>query len=113
MTVFNIPQFSGVNGFTIVNCHNNAGDGVRVQTGSTLTVSNQAKVVSTQNLKSGVIADNGAGLTLVNSTVTANSVKDIQLTFGSRADLQTLTFGSYACDATVLVRGTTTITCPH
>ena len=42
-----------------------------------------------------------------------NTVRDIQLTFGTRADLQTLTFGSYTCDATVLVRGTSGIICPH
>jgi hypothetical protein len=40
-------------------------------------------------------------------------VKDIQLTFGARADLQTLVFGTYTCDATVLVRGTSGIVCPH
>jgi hypothetical protein len=48
----------------------------------------------------------------VNSVVTANAL-DVQLTFGTRADLQTLTFGSYSCDPTVLVRGTSGITCPH
>jgi len=30
-----------------------------------------------------------------------------------RADLRTLVFGTYACDATVLVRGNSTIVCPH
>jgi len=113
MTVFNIPQFSGVPGFSTVNAHNNTGDGVRVQTGSTLTLSNQARILSTQNGRTGFLADNGAGATLVNSTVTGNTVRDIQLTFGTRADLQTLTFGTYTCDATVLVRGTSGISCPH
>ena len=46
MTVFNTPQFSGVPGFSTVNAHDNTGDGVRVQTGSTLTLSNQARIVS-------------------------------------------------------------------
>jgi hypothetical protein len=49
----------------------------------------------------------------VNSTITGNTGTDIQLTFGTRADLQTLTFGTYACDTTVLVRGTSSIVCPH
>jgi len=113
MTVFNNPQFSGVPGFSTINAHDNTGNGVRVQTGSTLTLSNQAKVVSTGNSKVGLLADNGVGVTLVNSTLTGNATKDLQLTFGARADLVTLTFGSYACDATVLVRGTSGIACPH
>jgi hypothetical protein len=113
MTVFNNPQFSQVPGFSTVNSHNNVKNGVRVQGGSTLTLSNQAKVISTQNAFMGLIADNGVGLTLVNSTLTGNANKDLQLTFGTRADLSSLTFGSYTCDATVLVRGTSGIVCPH
>ncbi len=113
MTVFNTPQFSGTPGFTTINVHNNTGSGVRIQTGSTLTLVNQAKILSNQNAGGGLVADNGVTLTLVNSNITGNTGKDIQLTFVTRADLQTLTFGSYACDATVLVRGSVPITCPH
>jgi hypothetical protein len=113
MTVFNIPQFSGVPGFSTINAHNNTGSGIRVHSGSTLTLSNQAQVMSTQNAQMGLVADNGVGITLVNSTITGNTVQDIQLTFGARADLQTLTFDTYTCDATVLVRGSSGITCPH
>jgi hypothetical protein len=112
MTVFNTPQFSGVPGFSTVNAHNNAGIGVRVLSGSVLSLTNQARVISTQNGR-GLVADNGAGVTLVNSTITGNTLTDILLTFGSRADLQTLTFGTYACDDTVLVRGSSSISCPH
>lgn len=113
MTVFNTPQFSGAPGFSTINAHNNTGNGVRIQSGSTVTLVNQAKIVSTQNGRMGFIADNGVGVTLVNSTITGNTTRDIQLTFGARADLQTLTFGTYTCDATVLVRGTSGIVCPH
>ncbi len=113
MTVFNIPQFSGAQGFSTINSHNNQGNGIRVQGGSTLTLSNQAKIISTQNANTGLLADNGVGLTLVNSTLLGNTVKDLQMTFGVRADLRTLTFGTYSCDRTVLVRGTSGITCPH
>ncbi len=113
MTVFNIPQFSGVNGFSTVNCHNNTGNGIIVRDASTLRVSNQAQVISTDNGASGLIADDGAGIVLVNSTIMGNTVKDIQLAFGSRADLQTLTFGAVTCDETVLVRGASEITCPQ
>lgn len=56
---------------------------------------------------------NGGSLTLVHSILTDNTGHDLQLTFGARVDLQTLTFGSYSCDATVLVQGTSVITCPH
>jgi hypothetical protein len=113
MTVFNTPQFSGAPGFSTINAHNNTGNGVRIQSGSTVTLVNQARIISTQNGRTGLIADNGVGVTLVNSTITGNTVRDIQLTFGARADLQTLTFGTYTCDATVLVRGTSGIVCPH
>lgn len=113
MTVFNIPQFSQVQGFSIVNSHDNQGNGVRVLEASTFTVSNQAKVLSTHNGGSGIVADNGIALTLVNSALSGNSVKDLSLTFGTRADVSSTTFGSYTCDATVLTRGTVTLTCPH
>lgn len=113
MTVFNIPQFSGVQGFSTVNASNNTGNGITVRNGSTLTLSNQARVISQGNTKVGLVGDNGAGVTLVNSNLTNNTVRDLQLSFGSRADLQTLTLGTYACDLTVLARGTNTVTCPH
>ena len=113
MTVFNTPQFSGAQGFSTINAHNNSRSGVRVLTGSTLTLVNQARVISNQNGILGLVADNGAGLTLVNSTLTGNSAIDLQLTFGTRADIRTTTFGTYACDASVLVRGTSGVACPH
>ncbi len=113
MTVFNTPQFSGAPGFSTINAHGNTGNGVRVLAGSTLTLVNQARVVSTQNGRIGFLADNGVGVVLRNSTITGNSLADIQLTFGTRADVLTSTFGTYTCDATVLVRGTSGITCPH
>jgi hypothetical protein len=111
MTVFNIPQFSGVSGFSTVNVHNNR-NGLVIQSGSTLTLTNQAGINSNQNTQTGFVADN-ASVTLVNSTIKDNTLRDIQLTFGTRADLQTLMFNSYTCDATVLVRGSSGISCPH
>jgi hypothetical protein len=113
MTVFNNPQFSGAPGFSTINSHNNQGSGVRVLNGSTLTLSNQAKIFSMQNTRTGLLADNGVGVTLVNTTLTGNTAADLQLTFGARADLQTLTLGTYSCDKTVLVRGTSSVACPH
>ena len=112
MTVFNTPQFSGVPGFSTVNAHHNTRAGVRIQRGAELTLTNQARILSNQNM-TGFIADNGAGVTLVNSNITGNTLRDIQLTFGTRADLTTLIFGTYTCDSTVLVRGASGITCPN
>ena len=113
MTVFNTPQFSGAPGFSTVSALGNTRSGVRVLNDAVLTLVNQARVVSTGNGTIGFVADNGAGVTLVNSTITGNAASDIQLTFGARVDLRTLTFGSYTCDGTVLVRGTSGIVCPH
>jgi hypothetical protein len=114
MTVFNTPQFSGAPGFSTINAHGNTGNGVRVLAGSTLTLVNQARVLSSQNGRIGVLADNGAGVVLVNSILTGNTTRDLQLTFGTRADLA-VTLGTYTCDSTVLVRGAGSgqITCPH
>lgn len=113
MTVFNTPQFSGVSAFSTVNCHDNNRNGIVVRNTSSLRLSNQAQVISTGNAATGLIADDGSNIILVNSNITANSVKDIELSFGSRADLQTSTFSSLSCDATVLVRGTGGIACPQ
>jgi len=113
LSVFNTPQLSGLMGFSTLNVHNNTGNGVRVLTGSTLALTSQGRVMSTQNSRTGLVADNGVGITLVNATITGNTTKDLQMTFGARADLQTLVFGTYTCDATVLVRGTSGIVCPH
>jgi hypothetical protein len=113
MTVFNNPQFSGVPGLSTINTHDNLGSGISVQSGSTLTLSNQAQMTSTHNTQKGLSAANGASVTLVHATITGTAAQDMQLTFGARADLQTLTFGTYTCDATVLVRGSSAITCPH
>jgi hypothetical protein len=113
MTVFNIPQFSGVPGFSTVNAANNTGAGVAVSSGSTLTLVSQARIFSAANA-SGLRADNGAGITLVNSALSGSTTgKDLSLTFGTRADIQSTTLATWTCDATVLVRGTAAITCPH
>jgi hypothetical protein len=113
MTVFNLPQFSGAPGFSAINAHDNTGSGVRVLSGSTLTLSNQAMIASNQNGRVGLAVDNGGGATIVNSTIAGNAVRDVQLTFGARADLQTSVFGTATCDATALVRGTSGIVCPQ
>ena len=113
MTVFNNPQFSGVPGFSSINTANNLGNGIAVLTGSTLTLANQAQISSTANGVFGLLADNGSGITIRNTTLTGNTVKDLQMAFGTRADVQVnVNIGTRGCDATVLVRGAS-FTCPQ
>ena len=112
MSVFNTPQNSGIPGFSTIETKNNTRTGVRVLTDARLTLVNQAKVTAQQNGTVGFTADNGAGVTLVNSTLTGNTARDLVMTFGVRADLRTLVVGTVTCDATVLVRGTSGIVCP-
>ena len=112
VTVFNTPMNTGQMGFSTINTSDNTGSGVRVLTGSTLTLVNQARVISKQNAL-GFVADNGAGVVLVNSEITGNTTTDVTLTFGTRFDSGSLQFATYKCDSTVLVRGTSGIICPH
>ncbi len=113
MTVFNTPQFSGAQGLSTINSHNNTGNGVRVLRGSTLTLVNQAQLTSSQNGTFGLFTDNGAGVTLRNTTLSGNTTRDLLLTFGARADIQVMVaVGTVTCDATVLVRGAS-FTCPQ
>jgi hypothetical protein len=112
MTVFNNPQFSGAPGFSTINAASNGGNGVAVLTGSTLTLVNQAQLNATGNGAIGLLADNGAGVTVRNTTLTGNTVRDLQMTFGARGDFQVgLTVGTRTCDATVLLRGNA-FSCP-
>jgi len=92
-----------------VNVYDNSSYGMLLQTASSGVLDN----VSAHGNTTGVVADDGVSLWVANSSLTANLSKDLQLTFGSRADLRTLVFGTYVCDATVLVRGTSGIVCPH
>lgn len=92
-----------------VNVYDNASYGILLQTASSAILD----AVSAHGNATGVVADDGVSLWIADSSLTANLNKDLQLTFGSRADLRTLVFGTYVCDATVLVRGTSGIVCPH
>ena len=93
-----------------VNSHGNSASGLVLQTASSAVLSG---VSLSNNSRMGVAADDGVSLIATSSTITGNLVADLQLTFGTRADLRTLTFVTYTCDATVLVRGNSGIVCPH
>jgi hypothetical protein len=96
--------------FVRVSSHDNLGSGIVLRTASSAVLFD---VSATGNGGIGLDGDDGVSITLSSSSATANAIRDIQLTFGTRADLRTLAFGTYSCDATVLVRGTSGITCPH
>ena len=93
-----------------VHSHDNSQSLLVLQTASSAVLSD---LFLSNNARLGVMADDGVSLIVTTSTMKGNVVKDIQLTFGARADLRTLTFGTYTCDATVLVRGTSGIVCAH
>jgi hypothetical protein len=111
LTMFNTPAFSGAPGVTTLTTMDNGANGISVLTGSNLTVIHQASIISNANSGSGVLADNGSSITLIQSKLMGNA-KDIMLTFGSRADITTCQLTTLACDATVLLRGDTGRTCP-
>jgi hypothetical protein len=87
----------------------NGQTGIVAREGAHVTLSG----VNTHHNVRGLVADNAAGITVDTSTIINNTTRDIQLTFGTRADFRTTTFATYTCDATVLVRGTSGIVCPH
>jgi hypothetical protein len=95
---------------TGVNVHDNSRHGVLLQRTSNIVGSN---IAVTHNGGVGLVADDVVSIKLTTATITNNTVRDLQLTFGAHADLLSLTFGTYTCDATVLVRGTSGIACPH
>lgn len=109
---------NGLNGIVIrdggnvtlagVNSHDNARAGVLIRTASSAALTN---VMATNNVI-GMSVDDGVSVAIDSSTLTGNVARDLQLTFGSRVSIQSLVVGTYACDATVLVRGGS-ITCPH
>jgi len=122
MTIFNNPNFSQNPGVTTLTASGNAGNGLSLLTGSKILVDNFAAVNSTANQRYGAALDDGSSLSFgqtipvpstVQSTITGNSLKGLLLTFGSHLTYQgNVTFDTYSCDATVLVRGGA-ITCPH
>jgi hypothetical protein len=121
LTIFNNPNFSGNPNATLLTVEQNQTNGINLLTGSHVLDDNYAAIFSQQNNGAGISADDGSSVSFgqtipvtgVNSIIAMNGT-DIRLTFGSR--LTTIgndNFVSVQCDATVLVRGTSGITCPH
>ena len=61
-----------------------------------------------------MLVDNGSTARIINSKIRNNIVADLELSFGARGDLtNNITIGNVVCDASVLMRGDTGITCPN
>ncbi len=121
LTVFNNPNFSLVQRATLLTVQQNQTNGINVLTGSKVLDDNFAVIIAQQNTIAGIAADDGSSVSFgqtipvsgVASTITLNGT-DIQLTFGSRfTSIANDSFGTVKCDATVLIRGTSGITCPR
>jgi urocanate hydratase len=80
LTMFNTAAFSGAPGTTMINTHDNGGNGLGVLTGSNFTVIHQAALNSTNNAMTGIQVDNGSSITLIQSTVSGNTAPDVALT---------------------------------
>ena len=89
----------------------NTGNGVLLQAGSTLVVANQGTLAANSNSNRGLSVDDSVAV-VQSATLSGNS-RDIAMTFATRGDFTTTTFSTYTCDATVLVRGTSGMSCPH
>lgn len=121
LTIFNNPNFSGNPTATLLTAQQNANDGIDVLTGSHVLDDNYAAIVAGQNSIAGIAADDGSAVSFgqtipvvgVTSTITGNG-SDVMLTFGSHfTSIANDTIGTIRCDATVLIRGTSGVTCPR
>jgi hypothetical protein len=122
LTVFNNPNFSGNPSATTLNVQNNQTNGINVLTGSKVLDDNFAEISAQQNSRAGINVDDGSSVSFgqtipvpsgVISTVFGNS-PDVQLTFGAHLTyISNDAFGSVACDATALIRGPGSFTCPR
>lgn len=121
LTVFNNPNFSGNPNATLLTVEENQSNGINVLTGSHVLDDNYAAIFAERNTIAGIAADDGSAVSFgqtipvsgVNSTIAMNGT-DIVLTFGSRfTSIANDSFVSVTCDATVLIRGTSGVTCPR
>jgi hypothetical protein len=120
MTIFNVPQFSGVSGTTTVTAQGNKGDGINELTNSEILVDDFAALQVSGNASAGLSLDDGSslafgqsvpGVTGVQSTVTKNH-PDLSLSFASRiTTIANDKISTVTCDGTSLARGP--VTCPH
>ncbi len=109
LNLFNMP---GLPASTVV-VEDNRRHGLSAFQESRIDLSGDSEITSRNNFESGVLVDNGSSARIINSTLLDNGL-DLVLSFGSRADLETnQLIGSVSCDASVLVRGDSGLTCPQ
>jgi hypothetical protein len=121
LTIFNNPNFSGNPNATLLTVQSNVGNGIDLLTGSRVLDDNFAAIIAQQNVGAGIAADDGSsvsfGQTIPVSNVTsfiAGNNPDIRLTFGSHFTyLSNDAFSTVTCDATALIRGPGSRTCPN
>jgi len=121
LTVFNNPNFSGNPSPTLLTVEENQSNGINVLTGSHVLDDNYAAIIAERNTMAGIAADDGSAVSFgqtipvsgVNSFIATNGT-DILLTFGARfTSIANDSFVSVKCDATVLIRGPSGVTCPR
>ncbi|NOT55407.1 MAG: hypothetical protein HOP18_12440 [Deltaproteobacteria bacterium] len=109
LNLFNMPGLPG----SRVEASGNRRHGLSAFLESRIDLSGDSVVTSQNNDNAGLLADNGSFVRLVNSTLTSNRGRDLVLSFGSRADLNTTNaIGTVSCDDTVLIRGNASLSCP-
>jgi hypothetical protein len=121
LTIFNNPNFSGNPNTTLLTTNGNLGNGISVLTGSKILDDNYAAIFDQQNTGFGILADDGSSVSFGQTiavtgvqTVITGNLRDVQLTFGSRFTYEANdALGTISCDATVILRGPSPVTCPH
>jgi hypothetical protein len=121
LTIFNNPNFSGNPNTTLLTTNGNLGNGISVLTGSKILDDNYAAIFDQQNTGFGILADDGSSVSFGQTiavtgvqTVITGNLRDVQLTFGSRFTYEANdALGTISCDATVILRGPSPVTCPR
>jgi hypothetical protein len=108
LNMFNMP---GQRGSTVV-ATDNQRHGLSTFVGGKIDLSVDSQITSQRNSQAGLFADNGGSVRVSKSTLTNNSLTDVALSFGTRAEFTQNTIGTITCDATVLIRGDTGTVCP-
>lgn len=86
----------------------NAGSGLFINQNSNV----DGQDITIMNSGGAGIFTDFSSLALNRSTITQNTGGDLVLVQGTRADLTEMTFGTFVCDASVLLTGDTDVTCP-
>ena len=84
--------------------------GLSTFVGGKIDLSGDSQITSQGNGQMGLFADNGGSVRVSKSTLTKNTMKDVALSFGTRAEFIDNEIGTITCDATVLIRGD--LNCP-